>query len=142
MSIKQAIEALDELVEYAEEAGFGWSLDNARAALAALRSMPAEPVKRCPYCDDTGDVHSIDGEWRGTCNCPAGQATPSAPTAVEPTAEQSSVVEPDERADFEAWINRGERSPLTVKDDRGGYLDTPTHFRWTGWQARASKGTK
>ncbi len=21
----------------------------------------------CPYCDGTGDVHSIDGEWRGVC---------------------------------------------------------------------------
>ena len=63
--------------------------------------------------------------------------TPSAPTGKD-----SLAVEPDERAEFEAWINRGERSPLTVKDDRGGYLDTPTHFRWTGWQARASKGTK
>jgi len=40
MSIKQAIEALEELIEYAETAGFDWSLDNARAALAALRSMP------------------------------------------------------------------------------------------------------
>lgn len=45
MSIKQAIEALEELIEYAETAGFDWSLDNARAALAALRSMPqGEPV--------------------------------------------------------------------------------------------------
>lgn len=24
---------------------------------------------RCQYCDDTGDVHSPDGEWRGTCDC-------------------------------------------------------------------------
>jgi len=22
---------------------------------------------RCEYCDGTGDVHSIDGEWRGVC---------------------------------------------------------------------------
>ncbi len=37
------------------------------------RPMPdeAEPT-RCVYCDDTGDVHSLDGEWRGRCNCPAG----------------------------------------------------------------------
>src|ERR1700757_4904925 len=21
--------------------------------------------ERCPYCDNTGDVHGIDGEWRG-----------------------------------------------------------------------------
>lgn len=27
---------------------------------------------RCEYCDDSGDVHSIDGEWRGICICPAG----------------------------------------------------------------------
>lgn len=30
--------------------------------------------RRCEYCDDTGDVHSIDGEWRGICVCPAGAA--------------------------------------------------------------------
>lgn len=21
----------------------------------------------CPYCNGTGDIHSIDGEWRGQC---------------------------------------------------------------------------
>ena len=29
---------------------------------------------RCCYCDDTGDVHSPDGQWRGSCSCPAGTA--------------------------------------------------------------------
>lgn len=24
-------------------------------------------MSRCPYCDGTGDVHSITGEWRGAC---------------------------------------------------------------------------
>lgn len=38
-----------------------------------------QPQGRCPYCDDTGDVHGLDGEWRGTCTeCPAGKA----PTAL------------------------------------------------------------
>lgn len=27
---------------------------------------------RCLHCDGTGDVHSIDGEWRGRCTCSAG----------------------------------------------------------------------
>jgi hypothetical protein len=27
-----------------------------------------EPEARCKYCDGTGDVTSITGEWRGTCN--------------------------------------------------------------------------
>lgn len=29
---------------------------------------------RCEHCDGTGDVHSIDGEWRGRCTCPAREA--------------------------------------------------------------------
>lgn len=38
---------------------------------------------RCEYCDGTGDVHSLDGEWRGTCTeCDAGKgiAKPHPPT--------------------------------------------------------------
>lgn len=26
---------------------------------------------RCTWCDDTGDVHGLDGEWRGRCPCRA-----------------------------------------------------------------------
>jgi hypothetical protein len=51
-----------------------------RAARAAL-STHAAPArnggetgeKRCQYCDGTGDVHGIDGEWRGACDCGAAQ---------------------------------------------------------------------
>lgn len=41
------------------------------------------PEPRCPNCDGTGDVHGFDGEWRGTCHCPAGKAAP-APAQQEP----------------------------------------------------------
>lgn len=66
IAIKQAIEALEELVEYAETAGFDWSLDNARAALAALRSMPAEPVNDalntlCKMLHSGEEVEGDDG---------------------------------------------------------------------------------
>lgn len=27
---------------------------------------------RCDYCDDTGDVHSIIGDWLGICTCEEG----------------------------------------------------------------------
>ena len=47
------------------------ALAEAEAALG--HGVQAEP-KRCEHCDDTGDVHGFDGEWRGVCNCPAGQA--------------------------------------------------------------------
>lgn len=39
-------------------------------------AAPAEQqAPRCSYCDGTGDVHGIDGEWRGICTeCDAGTA--------------------------------------------------------------------
>ena len=37
-------------------------------------AAPAPVEQRCTYCDGTGDVHSIDGEWRGTCHCAAAPA--------------------------------------------------------------------
>jgi len=37
-----------------------------------LYTHPAQPSEQpCPYCDGTGDVHGLDGEWRGQCNCGA-----------------------------------------------------------------------
>lgn len=35
--------------------------------------VPGQNVERCPYCDDTGDVHRTDGEWLGTCTCTPAQ---------------------------------------------------------------------
>lgn len=68
-----------------------------QAIEAALRDAPQAEPKRCPYCDDTGDVHSIDGEWRGTCECPAG-ATP-----------HTEAVQPD----------RSEKIPLLIPSNPG-----------------------
>lgn len=49
-----------------------------RAMLAAAPLPPkgeaATQPARCGYCDGTGDVHGLDGEWRGTCTeCPAAE---------------------------------------------------------------------
>jgi hypothetical protein len=41
-------------------------------ALTSGAEAGGEP--RCEYCADAGDVHSIDGEWRGYCTCAAGVA--------------------------------------------------------------------
>lgn len=30
--------------------------------------MSTECEARCTYCDGTGDVHGLDGEWRGVCS--------------------------------------------------------------------------
>ena len=44
----------------------------------------AQQPAACPHCDDTGDVHRADGEWRGRCTCLAGQQ----PAADDVDAEQ------------------------------------------------------
>lgn len=105
--IEQAIEALEDMIGQIEQGHMATGMnkspsvqaavDRGVAALSALRSMPAEPVKRCPYCDDTGDVHSIDGEWRGTCKCPAGQ-----PQQAEGCDEYFKA-----RPQLESAVNRG-----------------------------------
>lgn len=38
----------------------------------------------CPHCDDTGDVHTIDGEWRGLCSCPAGDFARAMERPIDP----------------------------------------------------------
>lgn len=52
-------------------------------ALPAVQPMTVQETARCEYCDGTGDVHAIDGEWRGYCSCGAG-ATIRALPAVQP----------------------------------------------------------
>jgi hypothetical protein len=45
---------------------------------------------RCEYCDGTGDVHSLDGEWRGECTeCEAALAArlPVRPWEFDPGSE-------------------------------------------------------
>ena len=44
---------------------------------------PSPVEQRCTYCDGTGDVHSIDGEWRGTCHCAAAPAPQAQPVDIE-----------------------------------------------------------
>lgn len=39
--------------------------------VAPAKDVCAEMRALCPNCGGTGDVHSIDGEWRGACNCAA-----------------------------------------------------------------------
>ena len=42
-------------------------------AIALIRKLSGSHGEPCQHCDDTGDVHGVDGEWRGVCSCPAGK---------------------------------------------------------------------
>src|ERR1700744_3588560 len=69
--------------------------------------LETAPEPRCPYCDNTGDVHSIDGEWRGECN----ECTPPHPTIEESLKVGEAVV--DDTSTLEEWLKR-EMPPGTV----------------------------
>lgn len=50
-----------------------------RACCAIALMPPASPSPApaavvCAHCDGTGDVHGIDGEWKGQCSCKAKDA--------------------------------------------------------------------
>lgn len=56
-----------------------------------VRYSRAEAHPRCEHCDGTGDVHSIDGEWRGRCSCPIGEATEAAHKEAIALAERAGI---------------------------------------------------
>lgn len=44
----------------------------------------------CEYCDDTGDVHRIDGEWLGFCHCEHGKRLQGASEIeIDPSEDRS-----------------------------------------------------
>ena len=69
--------------------------------MRTLREALTQPVQeRCTYCDGTGDVHSITGEWRGSCGCEAGKAQPQ--PVQEPVAEVVMATKPQKASP--AWL--------------------------------------
>lgn len=78
-----------------ERSGHGYRLAQIQTywvAWQARASLIAE--RRCEYCDGTGDVHSLDGEWRGICTCPIGRALASAPPKENPNVEGADIQHP------------------------------------------------
>lgn len=89
----------------------GWGADRAPARR-----------ERCKYCDDTGDVQSLTGEWRGTCTCPAGAAMA-------------------ERDRFEAFMRRSrtgkgakKAAALLNQHPNGEYVEDHVQRHWWTWQ--------
>ena len=83
-----------------------------RSNAIALQAEQAEPTERCPYCDDTGDVHSIDGQWRGTCNCPAARPSEPPKAPVEPVGEPATGYSFQDIADALSALRGVEQQPV------------------------------
>lgn len=70
--------------------------DEALAGLSELAASQEPTTARCPRCDDSGDVHTPTGEWRGRCTCEAGKAQP---IAAQPLTDDQID------AAIEAWFS-------------------------------------
>lgn len=82
----------------------GWSR---RAALAASAHPVAGAVKRCEYCDGTGDVVNQIGEWRGTCTmC---DAAPPAKAEREVLTDEEALYVALHHADVGDKLERGQK---------------------------------
>lgn len=77
---RKALELARDALNDCDPMTIAGSEARALAAIDAVLAASAAPVARCLYCDDTGDVHTPTGEWRGRCTCVAG-AAPAAPRA-------------------------------------------------------------
>lgn len=70
----------------------GWIYE--ARALYLHPPKPAAQPDRCEYCDGTGDVHSFDGEWLGSCAECLPAAQPQVPEGYrlvsEPKPNQNS----------------------------------------------------
>lgn len=81
---------------------------------AVMPAAPSDAVRPCEYCDDTGDVHGLDGEWRGVCICPAGAALSQTmqPQAEHPVGDIPPI------SDVERGLTDAERRMLNTLFDQ------------------------
>lgn len=101
----------------------------AGATWLARSRLAAATAARCQNCDDTGDVHSVTGEWRGVCHCPAGRriSAPAEP-APEPWIERSIYHKAEQYSEY-----------LAARFPRDG-LPRGNCFWWQGhnWRYRVT----
>lgn len=96
------LEGLASLSDCADE------LEAALSQTMQPQAAPSDAVRPCEYCDDTGDVHGLDGEWRGVCICPAGVALaqPAQEVATTPAIPKGDLSKVWQAADDVCeWLN-------------------------------------
>ena len=105
--------------------------------------QPSETTGHCIYCDDTGDVHGFDGEWRGVCSCEAGEAVKAPDYECEdcigehhPNATTQALFQAQEAAkELAQWVRRLEAAMTWIEDKaRAGRLEIAPSMRGTGFE--------
>lgn len=79
----------DTIKYHSDDQIYEFASARVKAALASNKAV----VPRCQYCDGTGDVHSIDGEWRGECTeCDASNKAAAAQPSRAEVLEEAALI--------------------------------------------------
>ena len=68
------------------------------AAPVQAGAQPVQQEQMCPYCGGSGDITSLDGEWRGKCVCEAGTPAAAAQAVPQQFGNESHFRTRQERA--------------------------------------------
>lgn len=79
LAIEKAAQEVLDYVEIKHRPPVRQTLEKGELALVRVHALvdlqaAMERKPQCEYCGGSGDVHSIDGEWRGICTCKSGDA--------------------------------------------------------------------
>lgn len=112
LEIESALSRADDYVT-----AWRWALGTVRSPALPAPEQVADPT--CAHCNGTGDVHSLTGEWRGSCDC--GQATLAVPAISVDT----------ERPKFELYLAK--RGIAATYAGDGQYAQRDTQREWEAW---------
>lgn len=138
---KQLFDALKALfASYKQLADSGdagnWRIEDYPEGKQALQAISAaEQAQRpCQYCNGTGDVHSIAGEWRGVCSCEAGRAQQAEPVWPSLTPDVVSALVGNDGG--RVVLSEPMEPAATVNDhySRDGFNDEISSFLPVGTQ--------
>jgi len=128
--LQKALNALDIAQSLLERSQHYDQVLNAYTSLRDELAKPEQKEKRCQYCDGTGEVHDVDGEWRGSCNC--GAKPEQEPVALNKNmtlgcpAYLHELAKPEQEPVAHLWECIGRWSAYLATNGKQGNLAPPT----------------
>ena len=114
------LSSLNAAIAAAERQAYGFTLYDCQRQVVQDIAAAEQAQRPCQYCNGTGDVHSITGEWRGVCSCEAGKTQQAEPVLALAGSLGVAADDSAEFAKFTAWTQ--EDGPISP---------------WDAWKARA-----